>query len=113
MPELRFPSRLPPRPPKSSARNCAGHRAWVRRHCCSVPGSRRGPIECAHIRTGTDGGAGMKPSDKWALSLCAFHHHEQHSVGEQAFELLHDIDLKDLALEFANRSPHRQKLGQE
>jgi hypothetical protein len=82
----------------------------VRRHQCSVRGCRRGPIECAHVRTGTDGGAGLKPSDKWAISLCAFHHREQHRIGEKAFERKHSLDLAALAAEFARRSPHRLKL---
>jgi hypothetical protein len=110
MPELRFPSRLPAAPPKSTTRTCAGHRAWVRRHCCSVPGCRQRPIECAHVRIGTDGGAGMKPSDKWVLSLCTSHHREQHRIGEHAFEQLYCLDLKSLASEFAARSPYRRRL---
>lgn len=110
MPELRFPSRLPSEPRKTSVRNCAGHRAWVRRHRCSVPGCRRLPIECAHVRSGTDGGQGLKPSDKWCISLCQHHHREQHTIGETAFELEHGLDLKALAREFVARSPLRDKL---
>ena len=69
------------------------------------------PIECAHVRGGTDGGTGLKPSDRWALSLCAFHHREQYKIGERAFQARHGIDLYALAMEFARRSPHRQKLS--
>lgn len=105
MPELRFPSRLPSERRKRCPRTCAAHRAWVRRHRCSVPGCRRMPIECAHVRTGTDGGAGLKPSDRWTISLCQFHHLEQHEIGEPAFEGKHDLDLRALAREFADRSP--------
>ena len=111
MPELRFPGRLPTEPRKSTSRTCAAHRAWVRRHRCSVRGCRRLPIECAHVRSGTDGGLGLKPSDKWAISLCQFHHLEQHEIGEPAFEARHDLNLLDLAKEFARRSPFlRQEL---
>ena len=110
MPELRFPARLPSESRKTSVRSCAGHRAWVRRHLCSVPGCRRLPIECAHVRSGTDGGQGLKPSDKWCISLCRDHHLEQHQIGERAFELRHGLDLKALAEEFAARSPWRSKL---
>ena len=109
MPELRFPNRLPLEPPKKSSRTCAAHRAWVRRHRCSVPGCQRLPIECAHVRCGTDGGLGLKPSDKWTISLCQFHHLEQHEMGEAAFEAKYDLNLFDLAKEFARRSPHLQK----
>jgi hypothetical protein len=105
---------LPPRVSRESSRTasrcCAGHRAWVRRHYCCVPRCKRLPIECAHVRRGTDGGTGIKPSDKWVISLCAHHHHEQHRTGEATFEAAYDIDLRALAEGFARRSPHRDKL---
>ena len=106
MPELRFPSRLPPKPRKETSRTCAPHRAWVRRHRCSVLGCMRLPIECAHVRMGTDGGMGLKPSDKWTISLCHDHHVEQHQIGERAFEERYDLSMKGLAREFARRSPY-------
>jgi len=96
---------------KRQSRTCAAHRAWIKRHYCSVPDCRRGPIECAHVRGGTDGGAGLKPSDKWAISLCVHHHREQHRIGERRFEEKYGIDLIGLAREFARRSPHWQKLS--
>ncbi|MFC4294009.1 putative HNHc nuclease [Novosphingobium tardum] len=109
---------LPPllRPPRTGreagkARACSAHRAWVRRHRCCVPGCTRGPVECAHVRCGTDGGAGLKPSDRWTLSLCREHHGEQHRIGERAFERRHGLDLKALAAEFARRSPHWRALA--
>ena len=55
----------------------------------------------------------LKPSDQWSISLCRHHHLEQHQIGERAFERRHDIDLLELAAEFARRSPHRQKLRLE
>ena len=110
MPELRFPSLLPPKPRKHTRRTCAAHRAWVRRHRCSVRGCRRLPIECAHVRGGTDGGMGLKPSDKWTISLCQHHHLEQHAIGEHEFEAKYDIDMRQLAIEFATRSPYLQEI---
>jgi hypothetical protein len=98
---------LPREPRKKSSRSCAAHRAWVRRHRCSVPGCRARPIECAHIRCGTDGGLGLKPSDKWCVSLCRDHHLEQHQIGEQAFEEKYSLELLSLAKEFFLRSPFR------
>ena len=110
MPELVLP-RYRPKPPRERAnRSCAGHRAWVRRHDCSVRGCRQRPIECAHVRSGTNGGMGLKPSDRWAISLCEPHHREQHRLGEKAFERKHSLDLVALAIEFARRSPFRSKL---
>lgn len=109
MPELLFPQRLP-KERKRTSRECSAHRAWVRRHCCSISGCIRKPIECAHVRGGSDGGIGLKPSDKWTISLCVFHHGEQHQIGEEAFEQKYSLDLRSLAAEFARRSPHRDKL---
>ena len=68
---LKTPRRLLPKP-----RECPQHRAWVRRHRCSVPNCDLLPIECAHVRTGTDVGQGLKPSDRWTISLCRQHHAE-------------------------------------
>lgn len=110
MPEVVIP-RLRAKPAREHLdRSCAGHRAWVRRHDCSVRGCRRYPIECAHVRSKTDGGIGLKPSDKWTISLCEFHHREQHSLGERAFAAKHDLNLAELAAEFARRSPFRLRL---
>ena len=111
MPELVFP-RFRRNPPRERVnRSCPGHRAWVRRHACSIRGCKRTPIECAHVRSGTGGGIALKPSDRWVISLCEFHHREQHRIGERAFERLHSIDLKLVAEEFARRSPYRPRLA--
>ena len=110
MAEIRFPSRLPSKARKKTSRTCAAHRAWVRRHRCSVRGCLGLPIECAHVRKGTDGGAGLKPSDHWTISLCQQHHLEQHGMGEPAFAAKYDLDLVYLAKEFAKRSPYRARL---
>ncbi len=86
------------------------HLKWVRSHACSVAGCQGEPIEAAHVRTGTDGGTGMKPSDCWVISLCRDHHAEQHAVGEKAFEAQHRLNMRMLALEFAAKSPPWQAL---
>ena len=90
-------------------RRSPAHRAWVRGYACSACGSTVG-IECAHVRTGTDGGTGIKPSDKWCISLCGECHREQHLWGERVFETTKGIDMKALAEEFYRASPHRHKL---
>jgi hypothetical protein len=110
MPELRFPARLPQLQRMTTSRTCAAHRAWVRKHCCCVRGCRGLPIECAHVRNGTDGGLGLKPSDRWTISLCRSHHIEQHEIGEPAFEAKYELSLRELAREFAQRSPYFGKL---
>ena len=110
MPELSFPRRIARPQPLRENRSCPAHRAWVRRHHCCVPGCQRTPIECAHVRRGTDGGVSLKPSDRWVISLCMAHHREQHHIGETAFERKHGIDMVELAREFARRSPQWRKL---
>lgn len=107
MPKLRLPRRLT-RPKRCRARRSfPAHRAWVRGHECCVPGCAARPIECAHVRSGTNGGTALKPADRWVISLCSRHHAEQHLIGEQAFEEKYQLDLLGLAEEFARRSPHR------
>ena len=110
MPSPRLPDRVRQPRPSASSRSCPAHRAWVRRHHCSVPGCNQLPIECAHVRNGTDGGTALKPSDRWCISLCTFHHAEQHRIGEQRFETRHGICLTDIAELFTKASPHRRVL---
>ena len=56
-----------------------------------------GKIQAAHVRRGSDGGAGMKPGDNFAIPLCEWHHHEQHSIGEQSFEVRHRFKMLQIA----------------
>ncbi len=104
MSDIALPKRMPRQKRSHVSRSCPAHRAWIRRHFCSVPDCSRQPIECAHVRGGTDGGTGLKPSDKWAISLCAYHHREQHRIGEARFEAKYGIELIALARAFARRS---------
>jgi hypothetical protein len=53
----------------------------------------------------------LKPSDRWVISLCRQHHQEQHRLGEISFARRYGLDLVELAMEFARRSPHAPKLG--
>ena len=106
---------LPPKIKHDSGRKNAGrrspqHRAWVRLHACAACGSFVG-IECAHVRSETDGGTGYKPSDKWCVSLCRDCHRRQHQIGEGPFEHEYGISLKAIAEAFFKRSPHRTKLA--
>jgi len=102
---------------------CLGHLKWLRGFVCAI-----GPVHCvvprrlekpwlecggkvqaAHVRTGTDGAMGEKPSDCWAIPLCAVHHREQHDIGEPAFEKRYGFDMKAVARELWKVSPHRFK----
>ena len=102
----RMPQRVRRKARRTDERVCIAHRAWVRRYHCSVPGCNALPVECAHVRGGTDGGTGLKPSDRWIISLCSEHHAEQHRIGEPAFQRNYGIDLQGIARSFAEKSPH-------
>jgi len=89
-----------------TGRSCPAHLAWLRTLPCSVPKCRApAPSEAHHVRLGTDGGTGLKPSDKWAVPLCHRHHRQLHQVGQVTFNSLHAIDLKTEAEWLAARSP--------
>ena len=68
-------------------------------------------LSARNVRSGTDGGIALKPSDRWTISLCRDHHAEQHQIGEVAFEGRHGIDMYALAEAFARRSPHMHRSG--
>lgn len=106
-----LPRRLvDPKPTREKRIRSDAHLTWVRGFGCIVPGCDLRPIEAAHVRSGTGGGVGIKPGDDWVVSLCRDHHNHQHRVGEPAFETEFGIDMKQLAREFAAKSPHKAKL---
>jgi hypothetical protein len=106
---IRLPKRRQTNSKRKDQKRFPGHCAWVRGHRCSVPGCEEGPIECAHVRSGSNGGMGVKPSDFYSISLCRSHHEEQHRIGEEAFERRYGLVLLQLAEAFSARSPHRDK----
>ena len=73
---------------------CPAFLAFVRRHACCACG-RAAPSQAAHIRMGCreigkrPTGIAEKPSDRWAVPLCAGCHLDapdaQHRVGESVF----------------------------
>jgi hypothetical protein len=62
------------------------------------------PIEAAHVRVGTDGGTGLKPSDWWTIPLCPAHHEEQHGMAEADFQVKYRLDMKREARKLAGMS---------
>src|SRR5262249_56863623 len=56
------------------------------------------PSEAAHVRTGTDGGVGVKPGDRYAVPLCTVCHAKQHRIGELTFWSGLRIDPINVAL---------------
>lgn len=97
---------------EDDSRSNERHLAWIRRCPCAVRNADcEGPVVPHHVRRETDGGAGMKPSDRWAVPLCAFGHHNGgpksgHVIGWETFELENKIDLRPLAIKLAAASPH-------
>ena len=66
--------------------------------CPSSPAVKRPPSEATHVRSGSDGGAGIKPSDRYSVSLCTSCHELQHRFGELTFWSVLRIDPLNVAL---------------
>lgn len=83
---------------RQNQRRKAAHLAFVRKLSCVACGRAGETIQPAHVRTGTDGGMGLKPSDRHVVPLCALCHARQHRVGELTFWSALRIEPLDLAL---------------
>ncbi len=60
------------------------HRKFIATLPCLV--SRvHGRTQCAHIRSGTGGGMGIKPSDEFCVPLSVEEHAKQHRIGESKY----------------------------
>ena len=89
-----------------TARRDKAYRRFVSVLPCVACG-KPGPSECAHVRMGhfggvavperERGGTGMKPADKWCVSLCRHCHHDQHQFGERTFWTVQEINPLALA----------------
>ncbi len=101
MPASRIPRAVLRGKPKPNLRVRAKHEAFIRHLPCVACGSLA-PSECAHVRTGTDGGAGLKPSSRYTVPLCPWCHRlgegAQHIVGELSFWAGLGIDPLNVAL---------------
>jgi hypothetical protein len=79
------------------------HLKFIRGLPCLVCGTRK-DIQAAHIRAPSVAygkrhtGKGEKPSDVWALPVCAEHHRQQHLVNELSFWKCVGIDPLAIAL---------------
>jgi hypothetical protein len=83
--DVRPRKRNAPRPKEKSAR---GFLQWVRGRVCAAAswGDCSGKVEAAHVDYAGDKGMGTKVSDKFAIPLCAYHHHLQHNNGWKWFD---------------------------
>jgi hypothetical protein len=74
--------------------------AWIREQPCPFgPAEQTTPTEAAHVKSRGAGGADMGNT----LPMCRIHHRLQHTVGVRSFEVLLNVDLKNLAAEYARR----------
>ena len=97
MPAPRIPRTLAPSKAKPNLRRRVQHLAFVRQLPCVACG-KAAPSEAAHVRTGTDGGVGVKPGDRYAVPLCRACHTKQHRIGELTFWSALRIDPLNVAL---------------
>ena len=115
LPKRRRPSRMGLR--EESQIRCPGHLKFVRGFRCilgDTPGHVcEGLIRACHIRTGTDGGMGVKPSDCWTYPGCDGAHGLQHQIGEAEFERRFGLNLKAVAEGLWSLSPHGRKYRME
>jgi len=96
MPPPRIPRSLVRGKPKPDHRTRTKHLAFVRLLPCVACG-KAAPSEAAHVRSGSDAGAGMKPSDRYSVSLCTGCHALQHQFGELTFWGVLRIDPLNVA----------------
>jgi hypothetical protein len=110
-----LPPKLPKRPKRESRWRSQAHLSFVRSHQCSMPGCADMPIEAAHVRNGSGAGLGQKPCDYFAVSLCARHHQQQHSMGEDTFWKLYQTasgqGVERLIEAFCQGSPKRSEIA--
>ena len=110
---LRRRKKIPMKVRDSDMIRSDAHLKFVRGFICSALAAGAtdcsGKVEAAHTRVGTDGGTSLKPSDCWAIPLCAGHHAEQHRIGERSFETKYKISMKDIAARLWKSSAHRLK----
>lgn len=83
MPAPRIPRSVPKSEPRPNMKRNAAHLAWIR----TLPSLASGlkPCVAAHVRVGTDGGMGTKPSDRYTVPLLWNEHQHQHNIGELMF----------------------------
>jgi hypothetical protein len=97
MPAPRIPRPVARGKPKPNLRRRVQHLAFVRQLPCVACG-KAAPSDAAHVRTGTDGGVGRKPGDRYAVPLCTGCHAKQHRVGELTFWSTLRFDPLNVAL---------------
>ena len=101
--------KLPKKPKRETRFRSQKHLRHVRSFACCVCDSDEQP-EAAHVRLGSDGGMGMKPSDYYCVPLCRLHHGIQHHVGEKTFWEAAGKDPLAIIEELIRTSPARKEI---
>jgi hypothetical protein len=96
MPAARIPRTVARRKSLSGLRKRTQHLSFVRQLPC-VGCGHAAPSEAAHVRSGSDAGTGIKPSDRYSLPLCTECHALQHQFGELRFWSVLRIDPLNVA----------------
>jgi len=81
--------------PKPKDRIRRQHDDYVRSLGVCIACGRAGPVDLMHVRSGADGGMGLKPSSRFTLPGCHACHMEQHQRGELTFWGELGIDAMD------------------
>lgn len=100
--------KLPKKPKRETRFRSQRHLKHVRSFaCCACDADA--PIEAAHLRIGTDGGMGLKPSDLYCTPLCRDCHAKQH-MGEVTFWREVGKDPLEIIEELIRTSPVRREI---
>ncbi len=102
--------KLPKKAKRETRFRSQRHLKHIRSHACVVCDAEA-PIEAAHVRLGSDGGMGSKPSDFYAVALCGGPegcHQRQHTMGERSFWARFDVAA--IIAEFIRTSPVRAEI---
>lgn len=84
-PAPRIPRTLIQARRKPNPKRAALHLAYVKSLGICLSCGTRGAMDPMHVRKGTDGGVGTKPSDKYSVPGCRECHDRQHRIGEVTF----------------------------
>jgi hypothetical protein len=96
MPAPRIPRTVAHGKPKPDPRRRMQHLTFVRQLSPASPAVRQ-PPEAGHVRSGSDAGVEMKPSDRYSVYLCIDCHELQHQFGELTFWSVLHIDPLNVA----------------
>ncbi len=106
---MTLPPAIPKKPKRSTRWRSQAHLAFVRSRACATCGTFDA-IEAAHVRLGSGAGAGQKPDDFRAVSLCRGCHAFQHNRGEATFWKGQDVEA--LIDAYCKASPKRREIEQ-